>query len=211
MKLSLIILSALSVFATAAPAAASAGVVTLEDMLTELATEVKLHSSNMKATVAALPKTADAVQKKAAVASVNKDLTALASAFHTTNAKVNAAKTPTLGDLPSAVLGQLDGKPIVLAKLLLPLLAELNPALQSVLTTLSLGEPPATYMAYIMNCTDNIHIGEVYVALHPLLYVDLPALVTTLSGVVSGLLVALAPLLTALGGILGPLLLSLGL
>lgn len=53
--------------------------------------------------------------------------------------------------------------------------------------------------------------GQVYVALQPLLRVQLPALLTNVGNLVNGLLIALAPLLVGLGGILGPLLLGLGL
>jgi hypothetical protein len=51
----------------------------------------------------------------------------------------------------------------------------------------------------------------VYVALQPLLKVQLPLLVTNVGNLVNGLLVALAPLLAGVGGILAPLLLALGL
>lgn len=120
-----------------------------------------------------------------------KDIDGVTQAFHTTNTQVTAAKQPTLGDLPHDVLGQLNGQPIVLAKLLLPVLQELNPALQSVLVTLSLGELDA--------------------ALQPLLTAELPTLVVGLSSLVSGLAAALSPLLAGLGGILGPLVAGLGL
>lgn len=142
-------------------------------------------------TVAALPSNASSADKQTAAASIKQDIAGVTQAFHTTNTQVTAAKQPTLGDLPTAVLGQLNGQPIVLAKLLLPVLQELNPALQSVLVTLSL--------------------GELDVALQPLLTVELPTLVTGLGALVNGLLVALSPLLAGLGGILGPLVLGLGL
>ena len=98
--------------------------------------------------VADLPANPTLKQRKAAGASAIKEIDGLTSFIHQANNKINAAAktqtkratTPTLGNLPHDVLGQLNGQPIVLAKLLLPVIQELNPALGSVLNTLSLGK-----------------------------------------------------------------------
>lgn len=140
------------------------------------------------------------------------DIAGIRQAFRETTAKVNAVraqkqqKRQTLADLPD-VLGQLDGRPIILANLLLPILQQLNPALGSVLNTLSLSTftPPNSSN----NASANHLSAAVYIALQPFLTTELPALVVGLSGLVGGLLVALAPLLAALGGILAPIVAAL--
>lgn len=139
------------------------------------------------------------------------DIAGIRQAFRETTAKVNAVraqkqqKRQTLADLPD-VLGQLDGRPIILANLLLPILQQLNPALGSVLNTLSLSMSP---FSSNRNQCANHSSAAVYVALQPFLTTELPALVVGLSGLVGGLLVALAPLLAALGGILAPIVAAL--
>ena len=57
--------------------------------------------------------------------------------FHQANSEI-ASRRKTLSNLPHDVLSQLNGQPIVVANLLLPLIQELDPALTSVLSTLSL-------------------------------------------------------------------------
>ncbi|CAK1356742.1 hypothetical protein CB0940_12042 [Cercospora beticola] len=201
MKFSLFALPALSVLAWAAPTSVENAAVekrqtqgTLEQWLVTLNEELKPFTSHMTQVTAALPEDASVEDKEAAADSIMGDIAGIRQAFRETTAKVNAVraqkqqKRQTLADLPD-VLGQLDGRPIVLANLLLPILQQLNPALGSVLNTLSL--------------------TAVYVALQPFLTTELPALVVGLSGLVGGLLVALAPLLAALGGILAPIVAAL--
>ncbi|CZT16394.1 uncharacterized protein RCC_02237 [Ramularia collo-cygni] len=205
MRFSLFTLPALAVFAAAAPTAMSNEVSTanspLADMITGLTEQVRGFTANMNQVTASMPADASEEQKKAAAASAIKDIEGMTAAFQATNNQLAAAQQQQsslvarqgqgLQNLPKDVLGQLNGQPIVFARLLNTLLRELNPAVQSLLLTLSL--------------------GEVYVALQPLLRVQLPLLLTNVGNLVNGLLVSLAPLLAGLGGILGPLLLSLGL
>lgn len=66
--------------------------------------------------------------------------------FKSSNAQISS-RQKTLGNLPKSVLGQLNGQPIVVAKLLLPLIEELDPALTSVLATLSLGKSGCTILS----------------------------------------------------------------
>ncbi|GIZ42932.1 hypothetical protein CKM354_000617900 [Cercospora kikuchii] len=200
MKFSLLALPALSLLAWAAPTSVENTAVekrqaqgTLEQWLVTLNEELKPFTSHMTEVTSSLPQDASTEDKEAAVDSIMGDIAGIRQAFRETTAKVNAIraqkqKRQTLADLPD-VLGQLDGRPIILANLLLPILQQLNPALGSVLNTLSL--------------------TAVYVALQPFLTTELPALVVGLSGLVGGLLVALAPLLAALGGILAPIVAAL--
>ncbi|KAF2207228.1 hypothetical protein CERZMDRAFT_107819 [Cercospora zeae-maydis SCOH1-5] len=201
MKFSLFALPALSLMAWAAPTSventavekrqAPAG--TLEDWLLTLNEELKPFTSHMTQVTSALPNDASDADKEAAAQSIMGDIAGIRQAFRDTTAKVEAVraqqqKRQTLADIPS-VLGQLDGRPIILANLLLPIIVQLNPALGSVLSTLSL--------------------NAVYIALQPFLTTELPALILGLSGLVSGLLTALAPLLASLGGILAPIVAAL--
>ncbi|USW58678.1 hypothetical protein Slin15195_G119970 [Septoria linicola] len=203
MRFSLFTLPALAVLSAAAPTASSNEISKrgsgspLADMITGLTTQVKGFTTHINQITSALPIDASDADKKIAATSVIEDIEGITSAFQVVNTQLESAQKPSiqarqdLSDLPEDVLGQLNGQPIVFARLLLTLLQELNPALQSVLVTLSL--------------------GEVYVALQPLLRVQLPGLLTNVGNLVNGLLAALSPLLAGLGGILGPLLLSLGL
>ncbi|KAK3048197.1 hypothetical protein LTR09_010358 [Extremus antarcticus] len=217
MKLSTFLLPAFSLLATSAVAAPTsvehdvverAAVVSpLRDWLTSLNTEVQGYTTHMTQVANAVPADASKKQKQVAAASVIKDINSITHALTSLNTKLIIAKANSddsttsdssaleirqnLSNLPKNVLGQLNGKPIVFANLLNELVNELDPAIQSVLVTLSL--------------------GEVNAALQPLLKVQLPGLLTNVGNLVNGLLVALAPLLTSLGGILGPLLLGLGL
>lgn len=77
------------------------------------------------------------------------DIQGITSAFQTVNTQLEAVTEKKsaavqarqdLSNLPDDVLGQLNGQPIVFARLLTTLLQELDPALQSVLVTLSLGK-----------------------------------------------------------------------
>ncbi|KAI5360135.1 hypothetical protein Slin14017_G096960 [Septoria linicola] len=203
MRFSLFTLPALAVLSAAAPTASSNEISKrgsgspLADMITGLTTQVKGFTTHINQITSALPIDASDADKKIAATSVIEDIEGITSAFQVVNTQLESAQKPSiqarqdLSDLSEDVLGQLNGQPIVFARLLLTLLQELNPALQSVLVTLSL--------------------GEVYVALQPLLRVQLPGLLTNVGNLVNGLLAALSPLLAGLGGILGPLLLSLGL
>lgn len=91
-----------------------------------------------------MPANANDEQKKSVASSIMPDITAITTAVQSTKAKIESVqktqKRQDLSDLPDQVLGQLNGKPIDVANLVLPLLQELNPAVQSVLVTLSLGK-----------------------------------------------------------------------
>ncbi|KAM3425794.1 hypothetical protein BST61_g7722 [Cercospora zeina] len=201
MKFSLLALPGLSLMAWAAPTAVENAAIekrqapagTLEDWLVTLNQQLKPFTSHMTQVASAVPQYASDADKEAAAQSIMRDIAGIRQAVRDATAKVTAArsqkqKRQTLADLPS-VLGQLDGRPIVLANLLLPVLQQLNPALGSVLNTLSL--------------------TSVYVALQPFLTTELPALIVGLSCLVAGLLTALSPLLASLGGILAPIIASL--
>lgn len=153
MRFSLFALPALAAFSFAAPTASGNEVSKREgsgsplaDMITGLTTQVKGFTTHMTQVSQSLPADASEEDKKAATASVLKDIEGITSAFQSTNTKLEAAQKPAvqarqdLSDLPEDVLGQLNGQPIVFARLLTTLLQELNPALQSVLLTLSLGK-----------------------------------------------------------------------
>lgn len=150
MRFSLFALPALAVFSAAAPTTTGNEIAKrgsgspLADMITDLTTQVKGFAAHMTQITGALPADASEDDKKTAAASVIKDIEGITTAFQTTNTQLQAVKKPIqarqdLSDLPDDVLGQLNGQPIVFARLLNTLLTELNPALQSVLVTLSLG------------------------------------------------------------------------
>jgi hypothetical protein len=154
MQFSLLALPVLALFAAAAPTSVDHAVekrqntAQLQNLLVDLTSQVKGFSTNMKSTADAVPANASDDEKAAAAQSVIADITSITSAFSSTNSQISAlqqkkrdlvARQGTdLSDLPTDILGQLNGNPIVFANLLVTLIRELNPAVTSVLRTLNL-------------------------------------------------------------------------
>ena len=117
----------------------------LGDLLMGLNTEVNTLCAHMKQTAHAVLANASEDEKNAAVQSVITDISSITAAIASASSKITAVQKrdiearQNLGDL----LGSFNGQPMVFAKMLTSLVQEIDPALQSVLGTFSLGEYPS--------------------------------------------------------------------